>query len=569
MTKFQFMEIALNNPQNRNHFVSSQEAISTAFEPINKFKEVWRSMFVYQTEQPKESDAMFGNFYIESDQKDFQTNKNIILSAIQYLREKYEISNLEIELFFTNKSIWLMVPAKVFAAYGSRQLNKVYKKMAEEINDHLVYTKKFDNPLDLSIYKWNGLMHALGSFLPKENRWVKKFNVSDLEDAETVSQLMKVEMENFDLFNEITPKEKAMNWYKEKRIETLYPNASTSKDTLETSFACSRKCMSNMEELGFPSENRNTHLFSYALHLKEKGFDYDMAVAHIQKTFESDYVMLPEAKRTVESAIKGSKRFSCDFAKGFLEDKYLDCSSCVRENNKDQVKKTTIIVPRDFIEDLQNVNAHYDCYKHLMFLLEKQQVERDTYTYSLKGLKHKTVVIDRIKKLEEAGIATVTVHSNEVVCQLVHKPLDTYKSHIVVPTRILKKKDFLEMGEELKVLLELWRSSLQKGKNNTIFFNVNIKKMAAKLGKTLSYTKKLINLLQRKRLIFSNRVFAFLSKTELKEKIKEFVEKFKVIKDNIISECFAVFSQVELNILEKTEKNIFSEEEYLVGIIPN
>jgi hypothetical protein len=519
------MEVAFHEPHNRNTYTTSKEAIRLPFLKENRRTEMWRSMFLYRTEKPEEKDPMFGNFYLECDIEDFKKNKEVMLEVAHYLQKEFKIPAIALDFFYTNRSIWVSVPAKVFSSFGSIKLNLIYKKMAENVQEHL-QTNGYEKALDLSIYKWNGLIHSLGSFLKKSNRWVTKFSLSDLEDAVSEEDIINAPYDNFSNLQDISGIEEAKEWYQFARNFVLY-NEHKKAQAISTDPTNTRRrpCMEKLEEIGTIEVDRNLHIYSYSLYLKEQGYTTNEAIEKVQSVFDISYVNLKECHRTVKSAIEGTKHFNCTVVRQLLNPELFDCESCLV---KKDIDKPTFIVPRAFIKKLQKGNAHYDTYKYLLQILKEQQESKQEYIHSFKGEKHKKLVISRFKKLEELNLATIRVEKNELVCKLIFVDKEIYKSHIVIPKSFLNDIRFKEMKSEIKVLMELWRSSLLTGKEKkSLFFNVKLDTLRKQLKMSFTQLMKHFYILKKKRMVFGNRLFIFFSKKEMKHKIHSIINKVK------------------------------------------
>lgn len=526
MSTYQFMEVALHEPQNRNTYIPSKQAMRLPFQPKNRRTEIWRSMFLYRTETPTEADPMFGNFYMECDIPDFAKNKEVMLEVAQYLQKHYKIPAMYLDFFYTNRSIWLSIPAKVFGSFGSIKLNKIYMKMAEEVQAYLA-TQGYEKGLDLSIYKWNGLIHSLGSYLKKSSRWVTKFSLNDLEESFFVEDILKAEYDNLFNMGDIQPIDAAKEWYQEHRVMTLYSEHRKTREINPENKGAFRvrPCMEKLAEIGTIEVDRNLHIYSYSLYLKEQGFTTAEAIERVQDVFDIDYVNLRECHRTVKSAIEGSKKFNCAVVKQLLNPELFDCGNC---SIGQPVQKSTFIVPRLFIKRLQEGNAHYNTYKYLLYILKEQQETRNAYKHSLKGEKHKKVIISRFQKLEDLNIASIKVENDEIICKLISVDREVYQSHLVLPKGFLNDVRFKEMKSEIKVLMELWRSSLLTGKEKkSLFFNVKLATLGKQLKMTFIQLMRHFYILKKKRLVFGNRLFIHFSKTEIKTKIQSIVRRIK------------------------------------------
>lgn len=524
MTNY-FNEVAIGSPSNRGYFMASQTAINLPFKKDNRFSEFWRGMFLTKNDQPTEKDFLLGNFYLECDIEDFRENRNVMLDAADVLMKDYGISTLNIEFFRTNRSNWLVIPAKVFGCFGSVKLNLIYKAMATQIQNKL-NEKGYNNPLDLSIYKWNGLIHSLGSFLPKVNRWVTKFNLSDLEEAVCEQDVLNAKFDNSFTYEDFEVVEKAQVWYQQTRNMVLFH---TEKTVEKPKKSKTMKCMEKLASLARKGEievDRNNHIYSYALYLKNQGYDTNQAITEIEDVFQIPYSSSREAKRTVKSAIEGSKHLNYRVIRQILNPEIFEA-----EEDIEMSEKETFIFPRLFIELLQQGNAHYDTYKYLMNVLYAKQIMKKDYTYDLTGEKHKYLIIKRFEKLSELNIANVEFINNQISVSLISKEHAVYKSHIVIPNKFLNDKRLLNMKNEIKVLFELWRASILSGnKQNMLSFNVKTENLKKTLKMQVSTLMKSLSILKKLNLVFANRLFIFLNKKEVKTQIKKMVLKRKPLK---------------------------------------
>lgn len=519
------LEVAKGSPSNRGHFMASHEAINLPFKKSNRFSEFWRGMFLNRSENPTEKDSLLGNFYLECDIEDFKKNRDIMVEVADILFKDYGISPLNIEFFRTNRSNWLVVPAKVFGCFGSIKLHLIYKAMAAQIQEKL-NQKGYNNPLDLSIYKWNGLIHSLGSFLPQVGRWVTKFNLSDLEEAITEEDVVNAKFDNFHTFEDVEVIEKAKQWYQDTRNTVLYH---TDKKEVKPKKSKTLKCMEKLAVMAQNGEidvDRNNHIYSYALYLKNQGYNTQSAIQEIEKVFNIPYSATREAHRTVKSAIEGSKNLNYNVIRQILNPELF-----TEEEEFEMSDRDTFIFPRKFIELLQDGNAHYDTYKYLMNILFSKQIMKIDYTYDLTGEKHKYLIIKRFKKLEDLNIATVKVVGNTLTATLIPKEIAIYKSHIVIPNSFLNDKRLSEMKNEIKVLFELWRASILSGtQTKMLSFNVKVENLKKAVKMQVSTLMKSLSILKKMKLVFANRLFIFLNKKEVKTQIKKMVLKRKAKK---------------------------------------
>lgn len=485
MSRFKYMEIAKGSLLSRGKLLYSKDVIKMPFLKENRFTEIWRGMYLFESTTPTDENPMFGNFYIESDDEDFNINRNTLIEASRYLNERFEISFDSMSYFLTNRSIWLSIPTKVFGCFGSVKLNLIHRKMAQEINDYLLKEKKGSN-LDLSIYKWNGLIHGLGSYLKKSKRWVSKFSYSDLESAVTKEDLLNAKYDNFSDLSSIRVSNKANKWYISTRENIIKNKTVSIHKEVTIGLKTKRKkeirpCMKKLEDKGYIEELRNLHIYTYALNLKELGYSTQEATERIQNTFSNPYVYTRECVRTIKSAMEGNKQFNCGYVKTFIDDELLDNCNC--DNSKNTAPKT-FIVPREFISLLHSNKVHYMGYKYLLMTLYKHQVHKKPFEINLNGNKYKKNTYDIITKLSQLGLVEYSLKKDFIEVSLVYKEKSVYKNHIIIPNSFMESHQFNLLKKETKLFLELLRASvsIRTGlnvlniKNSTIIKNIKTTK---------------------------------------------------------------------------------------------
>ena len=507
------MEVAVGSLSNRKQFHTSREAMSLPFQKENRFKEYWRSMFLYKTDTPSEGDALFGNFYIESDEGDFATQRDMMLDVVESLVEK-GVPRHVIEFFVTNRSIWLSVPAKVFGSFGSPMLHEIYRSMATEIQTEL-NGKGYIKGIDLSIYRWNGLIHSLGSHLPKTRSWVSKFEFGDLEMALTIQDLRNAPYDNGSSFRNIQISTKAKAWYDKNKCSIHSPSAPSEK-RMPIHF----ESMKRLEDRGTLDTDRNLHIYTYSLYLKQCGLSVEEAVLKVQSVFDDPYVQTRECLRTIRSAIEGKKHFNPGVAATLLD---ADLFEGLDETNG--VEKDTFIVPRLFIDRLQEMRANHHLYRLMLQVLYAYQIDRKPFMLDMKGEKYKQDILSRFEKLAGAGIVSYVENQGVVTAKVVHHAREVYQSHIVVSRRFVEN-DLAEIGKELPLLMEVWRGGY-KVSEQVWYVATKMKTMVKRLRSKTSTVRRLFAMLQKSRLVFGKFAFMETRTVSYKQKVQEWVSSLR------------------------------------------
>lgn len=430
-----------------NSFKNSKEVSEFSFKEKNKYLEHWAGMYLFEESNPTEESLAYGNFYLEIDETDFSALKDKILFIISFLERK-GISRSDLTLYTTNRSIWISVPAKIFATYKMKDLHLVHKEMAKQINRSLI--SQFEgNGLDLSIYRWNGLTRTLGSYLKESNCRVMKLEIQHLENSYEMSDLRVNNYDRFGSFSELKVSAKAKKWFfqAKKTVEKAKKEQRTARQGVSLK-------MEEFIERGEIDFNRNLHIYSIALYLKGKGMEFKEVLSTIQSKIKNNYVFTAEAVRTIASAFKSNKQFSI-----FASRDYLDSS--IFEEEFSTEGSDTFIVPRKFLDILNSKKVHVNTYKYLVLILKEQQVNKSSFKLSLANDKYKKLTLSYFEKLAELGFINHSYDSKtkELTAKLVYKDASFYKNHIVLSVSFVETNFFKESKREFIVLLELLRAS--------------------------------------------------------------------------------------------------------------
>lgn len=541
-----YSELVVHDLARRNQFFPSKETIQQGFEKGKQFAEVWRGWQLFRTSTPSEGDYAIGDFYIESDVANFTENKHVILDVVDFLQEK-GLDRRDFTYFSTNRSIWIQVPAVLFGCYGHTKLPMIYKRMAKDIQARLM-EKGYSQGIDMSIYKHRGLVHALGSYLPKSKRWVQRFEYSHLEEALCMDDLAGRNYDTGLSYANMTPSLNAVAWFSSHAAEKKdAKNITLSKDNAKR-----KHFISKMLEYGFPEDNRNTHLYTLALALKDEGLEEGDVLSFIQSKFENPYLEKKEALRTIESALKGTKHFSGVYAQEMNDVLFEDFTY-------EKKHSTDLFVPRLFIEQLQSLHAPYQTYQMLLSLLLKNQEDGAYFVMPLTGEKHKKRLIDQALLLQEANIAQVSVREASLVLSLKWKERSVYRSHLILPKH--RFEELMQLGKVLPLFLELSRSAIiRDAKRENIHTNIKESTLIQKLKMSKRTLKVYLRKLQSLRFLLGQKLCTYWTKSIWAKKM---VERYQKPKGGLKA-LFASWTETED--LDSEMMTVVEEEMEAVGI---
>lgn len=503
MAHFLYRELAINHPSNRGEYLTSIETIDYSFEKSNRYKEVWRGMYMFKKQQPSEGDAAFGDFYMEIDEENFSVLKSSVLTITDHLQKVFNLKGLHLNFFSTNRSIWISIPSKVFNCYGRTNLHLIHKTMAEEIQAALLASGS-NTGLDMSIYRWNGLMRSLGSYLPKSGRWVTKFNLTDLEKAVSMECLSNSKFDNGIGYDDILPVPAAVDWFKQSEKKAFEKKVAKPKKV-----ANFHQGMENFIERGELPFHRNLHVYSAALYLKDRGLGLEETIAHLKQKVKDSYMQSREALRSIQSAFKGNKHFAPMTARSYLDERIFE---------EYTAEKESFLVPRSFITTLHKTKAHYRSYKLLFEILYRYQIHKKHYTLNLTGHKYKKQELTYFEKLKQAGFISYVVNSDRVTAKIVYQEKEVYQSHIVVPNQFMESNLYKGLKREFVVLAELWRASFKTSQEKFMYYyNTKSETVKKNIGMQTKTLNKHMATLKRLKLIIRGFILPTATKREQKD----------------------------------------------------
>lgn len=134
-------------------------------------KGVFSTAYMYDSEDQANAN-LYGDFYLDFDhdiadsedkEKAFDLVRKEVLAVIKYIRILYGIENSEMKIYFSgSKGIHLVIPKEILGVEPNKQLNLIYRMMAE---DMMRLTNS--TTLDLRIYDNKRLFRLPNSVHPK------------------------------------------------------------------------------------------------------------------------------------------------------------------------------------------------------------------------------------------------------------------------------------------------------------------------------------------------------------------------------------------------------------------
>lgn len=179
----------------RNHMMTVDKINDFRFKYSNVG--VYRTAYIYNDTNQKEA-SLLGNFYLDLDEdlngedpeSAFNSIRGDAVSCVSYLKFVFGIPEKQIRLYFSgNKGLHIIVPYEVFDIKPTKNLNILYRNMAEEISKNAK-----NNTIDLKIYDNKRLFRMINSRHQKSGLYKIELNHQEVRKCtlEEIQNLAKM-----------------------------------------------------------------------------------------------------------------------------------------------------------------------------------------------------------------------------------------------------------------------------------------------------------------------------------------------------------------------------------------
>jgi len=540
--KFQYVEFARGHEGNRGKFTKLGDAERYVWTNQYNDEEVWRTIYSYC--DIHNLNISFGPYYFESDIVDFETNRKVVLYAVNFLNVQYDIPFDAFKFKYTNKSIWVEIIPSVMGIRPSYYLNEIFKEITLYLNNIIYKNLNIANAFDTNVYSPRQFSRVAGSYLPKSNRYVIELTYyelvtySYLRILNTAQHKKKVIYPPNNDFNE--SEEAKLLFDKYKKI--IYKKNNSSHDFFYTSDTSKeRTCLLSMEERGVDTGNRNLALFYASIDKRNKDVrkeDWESTAYLFMRNFSRDKIdSLSQIKATVKSAYKDKYAFSCRKIQENMPE-HCNCKNCPYAGNK---QKNVLIIHRKQIKALLESNASTQMYKDL-FLFHYYQ---NTFN---------NIKLNQLKKLKDLKKIGIVTNKNEI------NPVYQTGSYIKVPF------EFINYLNTFKSELILYTTMLYCSCDGvTLNPRMKLQHYATKMGKSLRTIQRQFKELKEKYLVNELNAISFVPQIKEDNELIEILdsESKDVLATNIATDEIDT-EREEISKISTNNKKIERGEIYLL-----
>lgn len=475
--KFQYTEYAKGYEGNRGKFAKLSDVEKYVWTNQYENEELWRTMYSYCDIEHLE--VSFGPYYFESDIADFETNRKVVLYAVNFLNVEYDIPLDAFKFKFTNKSIWVEVIPSVMGIKPSYYLNEIFKEITLYLNKTIYQFLGVANAFDTNVYSPRQFSRVVGSYLPESNRYVIELTYHELSTfpyskiLNMAKYRKKVTYPPNSDFNESRAAKHLFEQYRQFVYEKNRKNNNYGFSYISDN-SKERLCIRSMEQNGVEAGNRNVALFYASIDKRDKGVtkeDWEQEVSYFMRNFEKSKIdSLSQIRATVKSAYKEKYAFSCRKIRENMPE-HCHCEHCPFAKYK---MENAIIIYRKQIEVLLKANANVQLYKDLFLFHYFQHIVEPSKCKNLK----------KLKELKDLGLL---IHDNEI------NPVYQTGSYIKIPLEFMTYLDVFK-SEFILYVIMLYCSF----NGTTLNPKMNLHHYANKLGKSVRTIQRQFKTLKEK-----------------------------------------------------------------------
>ena len=270
--KFQYVEFVRGFEGDRGKFCTLSEAESFIWNNLHSKEEMWRTIYSYCDVDNLE--YSYAPFYFESDIEDFELNRKVTLTLVDYLNNFYNIDINAFRFKLTNKSIWVEIVPTAFGIRPTFKLNEIYKRMIEKLTPIVENICNVISPFDTKVYNKRQLTRLVGSYLPNQKRYVIDVSYISLKNK-SKSEIMKMSKKRFkdtyEANQDFFVNAKAKEFFDSCKAE-VYAEMKGNKRGIKNRTGI-RPCIENMQKIGVEEGNRNIALFYASINMRDSGIE--------------------------------------------------------------------------------------------------------------------------------------------------------------------------------------------------------------------------------------------------------------------------------------------------------
>lgn len=297
------------------------------------------SAYLYNV-TPAESSELYGNLYLDfDDQNNIENAREDIIHTLSFFKIVYKIPEDQMKIYFSgNKGFHLIVPKEILGVKPYKNLNKVFRVIAEQVNRFSIH-----KTVDLKIYDNKRLFRTPNSINGKTGLYKIAITPNELRTY-TKEQIYALAQKPRDLTFPIVfimnptahyQYEHAVKEAEKQEKELGKKNNVRYNRTLKVTPYCIQKILEN----GATEGSRNITIACLTSFYKSSGKSLNETIELVRSWNERNVKPTPEREMlaTIKSIFLGNKTYGCNTLRTITECNEQECS--LKKKPKKEQKK--------------------------------------------------------------------------------------------------------------------------------------------------------------------------------------------------------------------------------------
>ena len=286
------------------------------------------SAYLYNTEKIDEAE-LYGNLYLDfDDHEDINKAREDVIRTLSFLKIVYKIPNDQVKIYFSgNKGFHLVVPKEILGIKPNKNLNGIFKTIAEQIK-----TFSVNKTIDLKIYDNKRLFRVPNSMHTETHLYKiilkpeEIYNLSVKQIKELAKQPRNLQLNINPILNPV-----ANNQYLE--AVKLYEKNMSEQNKRKKGFRYKKtlnvipECITNILENGAEEGYRNITIACLTSFYRESGKTLEETIELIDQWNSRNTKPTPtrEMTTTIKSIFYGNKTYGCTTLQNITKCNKSDC----------------------------------------------------------------------------------------------------------------------------------------------------------------------------------------------------------------------------------------------------
>lgn len=265
----------------------------------------------YRYDKKEIDDAtMIGNLYFDFDCKeDFEKVRIDALRAVSYLKIVYRIDPSELVIYFSgNKGVHIIVPSIIFGAEPSKELNRIYKFISQDIRKFIQY-----DTLDPKVYDNKRMFRLPYSKHETSGYYKTPITIEELRNT-TLDDIKKLSS-SIRKFTFPIPTENSFscNIFKQDIDKYEASKKKKNKTSFNSTINIVPNCIKKLLEEGAVDGSRNNSLAALTSFCRNWGLTYEKTVYRLSKWNDVNIPPIcdTEFNSTINSIFYNGSNYGC------------------------------------------------------------------------------------------------------------------------------------------------------------------------------------------------------------------------------------------------------------------